>query len=731
MKGRKWIWIGLMGLACPTGVFAQGPAGIAAAAGAVPAGVPAAVPAEPTTLWSFLGISKKQKEACLQKKCQTPCGQLMNKAAMPLTMFTGGIIPPLCNGLPTPEELADKGAVGAAAAIKAEEAGAKARKAAMRYLGTVDCTRFPDAQDALVKGLRGDTNECVRYEAALALGNGCCCTKATMEALSIAGSCSDRDGMPREYSDRVRAASIAALQRCLSCYVDPNPPKKDKPIEGKAEENKTADDKKAEELKKPQNSGDDGDDEIKDAKTETKSAKAPRPVGMDYYARIHNAPRNQIVEEAKRVVEKYNQTASAQAVLNRQVSVASIINQAMSDNAPVAPTTMVNGVPVPRAEVVSARPQNLWDMMTRESSGTGAVMSTPSVTDTIVKSTAEPPTVVMKGEPLPKFDTIVKSEPLPKLDPVPTISNKPKTESLAITSPDLPTPKTGSALPAPIAIKNLSPAEVFNSLGDGPAPRTRTPAELAGQPRGTGMNVITTGPSVVKETPKAIDRPAIKAEPTLELPKAAAAPIIVPGKTVDVATKPAIPTIDLPKPTETVAKPTVPTITMPKPAEVTKSTAPTLDLPKPVDMTAKAPELPKPVIAAKPVEPAKIPDLPATPAAAPKVVEAAKPVETASPLALRALTVMTDPHPTAVREQIAGSLTAADLKGCPELLPVLVEAARSGSDEATRKYAIRAMVRCQANSAPVMSLLEKLTDDPNSNIRVEAAIGLARLRVIK
>ena len=72
---------------------------------------------------------------------------------MPLSAFTGGIIPPYCPLTPSLAELADQGAVGAAAKIKAEEAQAKARKAAMRYLGTVDCTRFPDAQDALVKGL--------------------------------------------------------------------------------------------------------------------------------------------------------------------------------------------------------------------------------------------------------------------------------------------------------------------------------------------------------------------------------------------------------------------------------------------------------------------------------------------------------------------------------------------------------------------------------------------------
>src|SRR5207237_2362732 len=108
---------------------------------------------------------------------------------------------------------------GAAAKIKADEAAAKARREAVRYLGTVDCHYWPEAQDALINALRADRNECVRLEAAWVLGRGCCCTKKTIVALSITVAGSDRDGNPYEDSDRVKAAAAAALAHCLGCLA--------------------------------------------------------------------------------------------------------------------------------------------------------------------------------------------------------------------------------------------------------------------------------------------------------------------------------------------------------------------------------------------------------------------------------------------------------------------------------------------------------------------------------
>jgi hypothetical protein len=103
---------------------------------------------------------------------------------------------------------------GAAAAIKKDEADAKARRLAVRYLGTVDCFRYPQASEALRLSLRADPNECVRWEAALALRNGCCCTNAIIKALEMTVTGSKADGFPEEKSDRVRAAAAEALARC-------------------------------------------------------------------------------------------------------------------------------------------------------------------------------------------------------------------------------------------------------------------------------------------------------------------------------------------------------------------------------------------------------------------------------------------------------------------------------------------------------------------------------------
>src|SRR2546425_250805 len=74
-------------------------------------------------------------------------------------------------------------AEAAAAKIRADEAGAKARRTAVKYLATVDCHYYPEAEAALIAALRADRNECVRLEAALALGGGCCCTRNAAQAL--------------------------------------------------------------------------------------------------------------------------------------------------------------------------------------------------------------------------------------------------------------------------------------------------------------------------------------------------------------------------------------------------------------------------------------------------------------------------------------------------------------------------------------------------------------------
>ena len=103
----------------------------------------------------------------------------------------------------------------AAAKIRVDQAGAGARLAAIRYLGTVDCHWYPEAEAALIAGLRADRNEAVRFEAALALANGCCRTRSIVDHLSLVVSAGDKDGNPPENSERVKAMAGIALNNCL------------------------------------------------------------------------------------------------------------------------------------------------------------------------------------------------------------------------------------------------------------------------------------------------------------------------------------------------------------------------------------------------------------------------------------------------------------------------------------------------------------------------------------
>lgn len=249
------IWLALAA-AFPGPVLAQFPsipgggasslfAPSASAGSAIPASAAssatAAAPSAQPTLGGFLGLSKPNLAACKAKFCASPFGSLSNSALGPYSTMFGGLIPMCCPTVPSDAAIAalaaqggPNGAEAVAAKVKKDEADAKARRAAIRYLATVDCHYWPEAEVAIISGLRDDRNECVRYEAALALLNGCCCNAKTIEALNIVVSGSEKDGKPSETSERVRCAALAALQGCLLRYNPPDletPPEKPGPPE--------------------------------------------------------------------------------------------------------------------------------------------------------------------------------------------------------------------------------------------------------------------------------------------------------------------------------------------------------------------------------------------------------------------------------------------------------------------------------------------------------------------
>ncbi len=194
---------------------------LAPSAATVPPATPASAAAAAGQGQGFFARFCVAFKACKRKLCATPLGQLLNGITQPLTTLTGGVIPPFCPITPSLEDLAKPGVEGAAAQAKKDALEAKARRAAVRFLGTLDCRYNPEAEEALIAALRTDRIECVRYEAALALLNGCCCTKNVIEALLITVSGSEEDGNPAERSLRVRDAAFHALHRCMACFTEP------------------------------------------------------------------------------------------------------------------------------------------------------------------------------------------------------------------------------------------------------------------------------------------------------------------------------------------------------------------------------------------------------------------------------------------------------------------------------------------------------------------------------
>jgi len=103
-----------------------------------------------------------------------------------------------------------------AAKIKIDETQAKQRQAAVRYLASVDCHYYPEAEAGLIAALRADRSESVRYEAAVALGSCKGTTRKILEALNLTALGQETDGNPSESSERVRQAARQSLNRALT-----------------------------------------------------------------------------------------------------------------------------------------------------------------------------------------------------------------------------------------------------------------------------------------------------------------------------------------------------------------------------------------------------------------------------------------------------------------------------------------------------------------------------------
>jgi hypothetical protein len=320
---KKWnaFWMGLalcLGLTAP--LWAQVP-------GAPPAAAPAAAPTK--NIFTMLLPSAEQCEKLKICFCNSAIGKIINGMFKPAVAFSGGLIQDRCAALAIAQDLAKPAdsAEGAAARIKDDEAKAKARREAARYLGTVDCRYWPEAEEGLITALRADRNECVRLEAAIALGRGCCCTVKTVEALALTVSGSDKDKNPPERSERVKAAALMALDNCLANH---------QPLEGAAP---------VEEIKKPKDEKDEKD--RKEEKDKQGNAVQNLKTPAEYYKHIATLPRHVVFENARRILVEA--TATPQSVVGGRTggSVVQIISRAF------ATTNPATGAP-PMSEVVPA-----------------------------------------------------------------------------------------------------------------------------------------------------------------------------------------------------------------------------------------------------------------------------------------------------------------------------------------------------------------------------------------
>jgi len=409
--------------ACNATVFAQGiPGGIPGAApppaavGAV--GQAGAAAGAAGNIWTKLCKTDEQKAKCKERLCRIKLIQLLNNSLAPVSALSGGLVGGCCptvtlTDLRKPADSAE----GAAARIKQDEAEAKARRAAVRFLATVDCRYWPEAQDALIKALRADRNECVRWEAAMSLNGGCCCTKPVIRALTIAVSCSNEDDNPIEKSPRVRAAARAALEHCVSCYVDVT--KVVEPIkEGEGPE------KKLEPEKKPEGNG-----------------VTPLMSNSDrYYEKIKSVPKSRLVADAKRVLEKTQtpiiesdmpppgsrSVVEVMSHLVRPQTIPTVSEDATSTvvqepalappTAPVVQKPVERIVPQPLPPSVQVPPSKPAPVTTAPVKPVGMTMPQPAPVQTITPAVTPAPAPVAPLKPVSR--TTPKSAPVQTVTPV-------------------------------------------------------------------------------------------------------------------------------------------------------------------------------------------------------------------------------------------------------------------------------------------------------------------------
>jgi hypothetical protein len=187
------------------------------------------------TLPDFLGITR-----CCYAAIEC-CNTARSQAAFCFPGLAEVIEPGA--GVLSPEEAEGiSPAAEAAADIKAEEAAAQAKIAALRYLATIGCTGcYLGVEEAFIDAL-DDCTEAVRFEAVMAIRKtmcgGCkcnrcnkvaCCSEKIQKKLVDVAYGVDDYGCPKEPSERVRRKARLVLKGCGPPMCEKKEPEEEGP----------------------------------------------------------------------------------------------------------------------------------------------------------------------------------------------------------------------------------------------------------------------------------------------------------------------------------------------------------------------------------------------------------------------------------------------------------------------------------------------------------------------
>jgi hypothetical protein len=636
---------------------------------APPPGAPGGPPAPPN-IFSFLCMTPEQKAAKKAKFCACPIGQLINNGMKPVSVFSGGLFGPCCPPVNALDLLLPPDSAGGAAArIKADEAAAKQRRADIRYLGTVDCHYWPEARDALIGGLRGDRNECVRWEAAHALLRGCCCTKETIKALSITVTGSEEDGLPSETSCRVRDEAAAALEHCLACLVANHP--------------------HLEMLPPP----------VKEKETPPKELPPPKePITPTayYHVQVEAMPIEKLAAEARQALMSREVVVRANYVPGRDHSLMGIISGAMS----------------PGGEVVqTAPPPEAGPLLPLPAPTTGGPTPTPAPKLTPVPTapaTPPSPTVV---QPPRTTDTKPPAKVAPPAPPTPA-TQTPLIQGVSATDPKPVVQAPLIQMLPPADPKPAAPPPLIQML-PAPEPKPAPKAPLIQMLPPADPKPVAPAPQI-QVLPAAEPKPVVRAPQIQMLPPADPKP----------APKPAPAVLDL-NPTSKATPATLdakPTARTPPPASTPAiqqvaflQPAPT-PAPTPVPVPAKvapAPSQPTPGVSPM-LQPAPTFALP-------------PPRMSPTPTVHELLGTLKEAVNPEHREWAAANLANPAWRDNVLVGQALLNAACQDAAPTVRVESVRSLARLELNTVPVYEALQKLKADRDPRVQREAQLALGKL----